>query len=179
MRVSMVGFDDGKQEVKDLDGKAVASINPDLSSGVDVSQAKLLAENLDKCFKGVEPAGAFDIPEKVAKSWLTAPNPNGESNADVLKLYIGAKEVVQKPSERWLIDFNQMIEEEAQEYILPFAHVLENVKPVRDENRREARKKYWWIHGESRPRDAKQARAARALHCHASSRQAPRVCVAD
>ena len=151
VRVSMVAFDDGSQEAKHLNGELVTTINADLTGGADISNAKFLVENRNVCFKGVEPAGAFDLSHEAATSWLALSNPNGANNADVLKHYVGAKDVVQKDSNRWLIDFNQMSQEEAEDYLVPFAHVLENVKPERDKNRREARKKYWWIHGESRP----------------------------
>jgi type II restriction/modification system DNA methylase subunit YeeA len=41
--------------------------------------------------------------------------------------------------------------EEAAKYDLPFKHVIENVKPLRDKNRRARMKEKWWIHGEARP----------------------------
>ena len=53
---------------------------------------------------------------------------------------------------RWIIDFGvEMPLDEAAKYDLPFKHVLENVKPLRDINRRERMKQKWWIHGEARP----------------------------
>ena len=150
--VSIVSFDDGTEKVKTLGGAPVVNINADLTgTSYDISSAPLLAENVGRCFKGVEPAGPFDVPEEVARAWLEQPNPNGRRNADVLRRYIGAQEIVKKRPARWLIDFNQMTQGEAEEYLVPFAHVLENVKPERDKNRREARKRSWWIHGESRP----------------------------
>ena len=149
---SIVGFDDGTQDVRTLDGAPVTVINPDLTGTTyDISSAPLLLENSGKCFKGVEPAGPFDVPEDVARAWIEQPNPNGKSNADVLRRYIGAQEIMKIRPVRWLIDFNQMPQHEAEEYLVPFAHVLEHVRPKRDKNRREARKNNWWIHGESRP----------------------------
>ena len=152
VNVSIVGFDDGTREVRTLNGEPVTTINPDLTGTTyDISSAPLLAENAGRCFQGVAPAGPFDIPEEVARAWIDQPNPSGKSNADVLRRYVGAQEIVKKRPERWLIDFNQMLQTEAEEYLVPFAHVLEHVKPERDKNRREARRKNWWIHGESRP----------------------------
>ena len=152
VRVSIVGFDDGSQATRTLNGVPVPVINPDLTgTHFDISSAPVLAENLGRCFKGVEPAGPFDIPGDTARSWLEQPNPSGRNNADVLRHYVGAQEIVKKRAERWLIDFNQMPQAEAEEYLVPFAHVLEYVKPERHKNRREARKRNWWIHGESRP----------------------------
>jgi len=91
------------------------------------------------------------VPRETALAWIAQPNPSGKSNADVLKRYIGSREVVRRSPERWLIDFNQMSQAEAEEYLVPFAHVFEYVRPKREDNRREARKRNWWIHGESRP----------------------------
>ncbi len=151
VRVSMVAFDDGSQEVKRLNGELVTTINADLTGGADISSAKFLAENLNKCFKGVEPAGAFDITAETAQVWVTQLNPNGKSNLEVLKRYVGAKDIVQKDSERWLIDFRQMSQAEAEDYLVPFAHVIENVKPERGNNREPVRRDFWWRHGRSRP----------------------------
>ena len=33
----------------------------------------------------------------------------------------------------------------------PFAHVLAHVKPLREKNNREVRKRYWWRHGDGQP----------------------------
>lgn len=44
-----------------------------------------------------------------------------------------------------------MAETVAALYEAPFAHVAENVKPLREKNRREIRKRYWWRHGETVP----------------------------
>jgi hypothetical protein len=41
--------------------------------------------------------------------------------------------------------------EEAPGYEWPFRHVVENVKPERDNNRRPRLKEKWWLHNESRP----------------------------
>jgi type II restriction/modification system DNA methylase subunit YeeA len=44
-----------------------------------------------------------------------------------------------------------MGEEDASLYELPFAHVLEHVKPVREQNNREVRRRYWWRFSEAMP----------------------------
>ncbi len=52
----------------------------------------------------------------------------------------------------WIIDFgSDMSEQEAALYELPFEYVKKHVKPEREKNNRESYRKYWWIHGESRP----------------------------
>src|SRR5699024_9537379 len=42
-------------------------------------------------------------------------------------------------------------EEEAGRFEVPFAHVKELVKPVRQRSRRAAHKRYWWRHHDTRP----------------------------
>ncbi len=44
-----------------------------------------------------------------------------------------------------------MSEEEASLYEAPFAYVLKNVKPLRDKNARDTRRRYWWRHGDGQP----------------------------
>ncbi len=70
VRVSLVGFDNGAEETRFLDGVPVSAINSDLTVGIDVTAARPLAENTGVCFKGVEPHGAFDVPGETARDWL-------------------------------------------------------------------------------------------------------------
>ncbi len=62
VRVSMVGFDDGNTKIYELNGKPVSEINANLTAGMNLAKATQLRENLKMSFKGIEPAGAFDIP---------------------------------------------------------------------------------------------------------------------
>ena len=151
VRVSIVGFDDGSEMSKSLDGQTVTVINPDLTSATDFSQAKALKENQGIAFIGVQKGGAFDIPGDLARSWLELPNPSGVSNRDVLKPYLNGMDITRNPRDTWIIDFNQISESEASEYLVPFDHVETNVKPSRTGLKRLNHAKYWWIHQEARP----------------------------
>jgi type II restriction/modification system DNA methylase subunit YeeA len=153
VRVSMVGFDDGTEKEKYLDGKKVANINPDLSSSANVTSAKPLEENFDICYLGMMKAGSFDIDGDIARKMLKdTGNPNGKPNSNVVKKRLGGQDVTGSPRDIWIIDFGvDMPTEEAAKYDMPFKHVLDNVKPVRDTNRREKMRLKWWIHGEARP----------------------------
>ncbi|MBZ0253202.1 MAG: class I SAM-dependent DNA methyltransferase, partial [Candidatus Methylomirabilis sp.] len=78
VRVSMVGFDDGTQTARALDGKPVATIHSDLTAGgSDLTQARRLRENLGIAFMGDTKGGPFDVPEALAREMLAAPNPDG------------------------------------------------------------------------------------------------------
>jgi len=49
-----------------------------------------------------------------------------------------------------------MSEADASLYEMPFAHVVECVKPEREKNNREAYRKFWWRHAEARPNMRKE-----------------------
>jgi N-6 DNA Methylase len=149
VRVSIVGFDNGNQKEKKLDNHVADNINPDLTSIVDVNKAVRLIENAELCFQGVKLVGDFNIEESVAKAWIGLPNPNGNSNSDVIKLYVTARDLVQRPSNEWVIDFASMELGEAEQYVIPFDHVRTHVKPFRDNNRDKARRERWWRFGRS------------------------------
>jgi type II restriction/modification system DNA methylase subunit YeeA len=103
-------------------------------------------------FQGSQKIGAFEIPGTLARQWLQLPlNPNGRSNADVLKPCWIAIDLVRRPRDGWIIDFGlSMSEAEAALYEAPFAHVVKHVKPERVRNNRETYRRYWWRHGEPR-----------------------------
>jgi type II restriction/modification system DNA methylase subunit YeeA len=61
-------------------------------------------------------------------------------------------DLTRQPSGRWIIDFGwEMSEQEAALYEAPHAYILEHVRPVQFQNRREAYAAYWWRHVEPRP----------------------------
>ena len=152
VRISMVGFDDGTQDEKTLDGAIVGEINADLTGDVDITQAKLLKENTGLAFRGNQKGGAFDIDAAKAKTMLEAVNPSGRPNRDVIKPWWNGLDVTGRPRNMWLIDFGiNMSLEEASLYEAPLAHVWEYVKPERDKNNRRAYRERWWIHNEARP----------------------------
>jgi hypothetical protein len=61
VRISIVGFDDGSESSRTLNGMTVAAINPDLTSADDITQAVRLTENLGIGFMGFSKKGPFDI----------------------------------------------------------------------------------------------------------------------
>lgn len=72
--------------------------------------------------------------------------------AAVIKGYVAGRDLLQVPRERYLIDFTGMTESEARSANpAAFQHVLNYVKPERDENRRDVLKRLWWRFGWERP----------------------------
>jgi type II restriction/modification system DNA methylase subunit YeeA len=153
VHISMVGFDDGRETQRTLDGQNVSVIHPNLTSGgSDLTSAKPLAENLGISFMGSTKGGAFDISETTALEWLHEPNPHGRPNSDVVVPWINGLDVTRRPRGMWIIDFGKnRSEAEASRYEAPFAHLVEKVLPVRKENKRESYRRLWWQHVEARP----------------------------
>lgn len=153
VRVSTICFGTGDDEPR-LDGKPVAKINSDLTSGIlDLTKARRLDQNLGIAYMGDTKGGAFDVPGDLARAWLQAPlNPNGRPNADVLRPWVNGQDATRRPSDKWIIDFGwETSEREAAYFEAPFKHVKEKVYPERIENRRDSYRKYWWRHVEPRP----------------------------
>jgi type II restriction/modification system DNA methylase subunit YeeA len=159
VRVSVICFDDGAEKHKrlynDVSNKKiyreVVSINADLTSGVDLIQTQTLMANINISFQGIKAVGPFDVPFEVANQWFDLPNPTAVSNRDVLKLYVNGNDITGKSSDRWIIDFAMMEQEEAKSYVIPYNYVETHVKPSREHVRRKSHKERWWRFGEARP----------------------------
>ena len=161
VRVSLVCFSRaGDEPVAStrLNGAAVDEIHTDLTArrdgiGVDLTNARRLAENDGVAFMGDTKGGPFDIPGDLARTWLRLPaNPNGRTNADVLKPWANGMDLTRRPSGKWIVDFGAtMPVGEAALYEEPFRWTTEHVYPMRQKTRRKAYRERWWRHAEPRP----------------------------
>jgi hypothetical protein len=152
VHVSIVGFDDGSQTERTLDGKQVSVIHANLTSEAETTSATELAENSGICFMGPSPKGPFDINAQVARVMLDAPlNINGRPNSDVVRPVASGVDLVQTGRNMWTIDFGTLPANKAAEYEKPFEYVREHVYPIRSKNRRKAYAERWWIYAEPRP----------------------------
>ena len=155
VRVSLICFsrrDTGL--VANLDGQDTPRIHADLTSGMlDFTQVTSQNKNKGVAFQGDIKRGAFDIPGDLAREWLRLPaNPNGRPNSDVLKPWVNGMDLTRRPRDKWIIDFGwTMSENDAALYEAPFTHVLEHVKPVRQRNREQASREFWFRHWNPRP----------------------------
>ncbi len=152
VHISMVGFDDGSDTQRSLDDASANIIFANLTTGkVDVTQARRLAENSGIAFQGVIPVGPFDISHSEAAIVLQDNNPDGKHNADVVKPLITAKDVTDRPTDRWIIDFGiDTNQNHASSYVKPFEIVKERVIPHRA-NTSSASHVPWWIFASPRP----------------------------
>jgi hypothetical protein len=164
VRVSMIGFDDGSETRRFLnenpddnpDGALdralpVEGINTNLTSALDLTQARRLKENVEISFQGPSPKAAFDIDAGLAQRMLNQPiNPNHRPNSDVVRPLMTAKDLAQGSRSRWTLDFDLMSEEQAAFYEVPFEYVKKNVLPLRLERRDDFRGN-WWQFARPRP----------------------------
>ena len=150
VQVSMVGFDDGSETDRELDGLQVPEIYANLRSGAtDVTRARRLAEHTGIAFMGDTKGGPFDIDRETANRLIRQPNPDGRDNADVVRTWINGRDITGRPRDMWIIDFPPGTDiEDAALYEAPFEYVKQRVKPKRAASRTTISQ--WWMH--ERPR---------------------------
>ncbi|MDP9484335.1 MAG: class I SAM-dependent DNA methyltransferase [Actinomycetota bacterium] len=153
VRVSMVGFDDGSQEEKILDGLLVSAINANLTADLDLTAATRLPENAGVAYYGTVKIGPFNVDGSLARGMLAASgNPNGRPNSDVVRPWMNARDVTQRLRGRWAVDFGVDTPlEDAALYGEPFEYLLRHAKPMREGVRRKKYRETWWLFGEPGP----------------------------
>lgn len=136
--VSLICFGNNGGAPPRINGKIVETINPDLTSGLNLTTARPLPENRHAAFLGIQKSGPFDVPGELARAWMREPsNPNGRANAEVLKPYWNGDDVTGRPRDMWFIDLPLGLSEaDAALFASPFQHVArtpdENGKTVKE-----------------------------------------------
>ena len=154
VHVSMVGFDDGSERMRTLDGQDVSSINSNLSAQMaDITRAQKIAENSNIGFMGDTKVGPFEFSERAAEKMLAATNPHGRPNSDVVRPWINGLDLTRRPQQFWNVDFPPVSTEiNAARYESPFEYIRTQVKPMRatalSGDRTGVR---WFIHQRPRP----------------------------
>lgn len=105
VNVSLVGFDDGSETDRRLDGNPVTVIDANLTSGLDVTAVVALSDNRGLAFMGDTKGGHFDIAPDVAMRLLARPNPDGRSNAEVVRPWANSLDITRRPRNLYIIDF--------------------------------------------------------------------------
>ena len=160
VRVSLICFGRADERLAQarLDGQLVNEIYTDLTgrnegaAGIDLTAVRRLPANSNVSFIGDAKHGTFDVSGDQAREWLRLPaNPNGRTNAEVLKPWMNGMDLTRRPAGKWIVDFGwHMLEADAALYEEPFRWVQEHVYPLRRHNHRAAYRKHWWRHGEPR-----------------------------
>ena len=152
VRISIIGFGNKQTDSAVLDGQTVAQINADLTAGCDLTQKKTLRTNQGLCFMGTTKVGAFDIDYDTALQLLSAVNPHGKPNSDVLRPFRNGSDLVRASSHRWIVDFGvSRPMDDAALYQAPFEYLVHHVKLKRQKNNRASRAERWWLLGETLP----------------------------
>ncbi|MCR5162575.1 MAG: SAM-dependent methyltransferase [Thermoguttaceae bacterium] len=137
-----------------LNGKPVPKIFASLKRLDPGRPMRRFPENETLCFQGcVLAAKGFILTPAEARDLLDA----DPRNRDVIFPYFTGEEVFSAPDpmrmtpRRYVISFGDWPLDRAEEYPLPLKIVRERVKPVRENVRRKAHRKYWWHFGDKRP----------------------------
>lgn len=146
-----------------LNGKQVARINSNLTSGTDTACVATLKENARTAFIGVQKSGPLSVDRNLATVWAQAPsNPNGKKNSDILTPYVSTNDIVGRPTDEFLIDFPTGLSAvEASQFEAPFEYLGNaNYDPRRGGNSVEyksyrtstpSQNSAWWEPHRSRP----------------------------
>lgn len=121
----------------------------DLKVGANVTGAKALIAAANISSRGAQLIGAGFIvtPDEARKLGLGAV-PGLERH---IRDYRNGRDLAQSPRGVMVIDlYGLTVEELRESYPAVYQHVLERVKPERDQNNREGYRKNWWIFGEAR-----------------------------
>ena len=123
--VSLICFGDTGHEPARLNGETVAGINPDLTAGLNLTTARPLRENRNGAFLGIQKSGPFDVPGDLARAWMGEPsNPNGHTNAEILKPYWNGDDLTGRPRDMWFIDLPLGLSKaDAALFASPFNHI--------------------------------------------------------
>lgn len=131
--------------------KAVAAINSGLRAGSERTDAKALRSNAGQAFVGSYVLGMGFTLTPTERDALVV---QSASNATRIFPYLGGAEVNTSPTQtfdRYVISFGQMDLAEAEGWPDLIKIVRTKVKPDRDRDNRDVRRKYWWRFGEVAP----------------------------
>jgi hypothetical protein len=147
-RYAEVGSEDavGGGEIEVALSERGGTIHSDLRIGANVASVGALAANGRIAGMGVALHGSGFIVEPTDAIRL---RPGG---AAVIKPYLGGRDLLNAPRERYLIDFTGLTQEEAlRANAAAFQQLIDYVKPERDHNNRKVLREVWWRFGWERP----------------------------
>lgn len=147
LKEAVTKTDEIKVDFQNREGKLFA----DLKIGADVASAKPLQANLDIANRGVS---LFGLGFLVSEEDLENIDREGIARlGGVIKPYRNGKDLTQLPRNLWVIDLFGFSDSEAfVRFPNVYQWILDRVKPERDQNNRDARKKNWWLFGETNPK---------------------------
>lgn len=156
VRVAMtvVGFDEPAGTLVFVDERANVTrelkgvtVNADLTAHADVSKAAKtrLKANRTIASNGFSVFGKGFVLETEEARRLVSMDPK---HAEIVKPYVTGKSLTQVNRGQFVIDFGLMEEHEAASFPILYNIARDRVKPERDANKRESRRRFWWRFGE-------------------------------
>jgi hypothetical protein len=142
-----VGEADEAADVSFLEYEGI--ILADLSIGANLDSAKALRANAGLGNRGMQPMGTGFIVTRDKANEL------GLNDSPLLgkyiRPYLNGKDLTDRPREVLALDFFGLSEDDVlTRYPKAYQHLLENVKPEREQNNRASYRKNWWVFGEAR-----------------------------
>ncbi|WP_375573308.1 DNA methyltransferase [Seohaeicola saemankumensis] len=121
----------------------------DLRIGADVAGAVALRANEGLAYRGMQLIGSgFIVTPDEARSLGLGSVPGLENH---IRNYRNGRDLTATPRGVMVIDLFGLTEAEVRSrFPTVYQHVLDKVKPERDQNNRESYKRNWWVHGEPR-----------------------------
>jgi hypothetical protein len=130
-----------------IEWRTTGKILGDLSGGADVSASALLKANSNLSSTGVKLHGSGFILSREEASNMGYGKLS--INNEVIKPYRNGRDLTSKCRDFFVIDFDDLSQEDAGKYLEPFQRVVETVKPEREINRDRQRREFWWRFGRS------------------------------
>jgi hypothetical protein len=124
-------------------------VNADLTVGANVAGARRLAGNTGLCFQGFVLVGeGFLIARDEASAIVTA----APTESCALRVWKNGRDLSQQPRGLLAIDLYPHTEEASiANFPHLYQHLLDRVKPFRDQVARKNHREKWWLWGEARP----------------------------
>jgi SAM-dependent methyltransferase len=165
VRIAMTVAEVGKQEGKLLEvisetgldtddpkisfGEISGTINSDLTVGIDVSSSSELRANDGLCYRGVQLIGSGFIVTPAEAQHLGLGKREGLEKH--IRLYRNGRDLTGNPRNVMVIDlFGLEATEVRERFPEVYQHIVQTVKPERDQNNRDSYKRLWWVFGEPR-----------------------------
>lgn len=146
--------DRGEQAAAIIFANGTGVIQPDLRIGADVASALSLDANLEISNRGYCLFGQGFVLDAEQAAELKSLD-----GSTVIHPYLNGRDVTQTSRGVFVVDVCEYEAEQVrQQFPSVYQHLLNAVKPERDQNNRESRRKNWWIYGEPNPKLRKQLR---------------------
>ncbi|MFC6080450.1 Eco57I restriction-modification methylase domain-containing protein [Sphaerisporangium aureirubrum] len=148
-----------RRELRILDGVEVSEITPSLDKSSRLNgNPRRITDNIDLSFQGCIILGMGFILNPAEAQELIERNPR---NAQVIFPYLNGEDLNSRPdhsASRWVVDFNDMTEEEARRYPDCFTIIEQKVKPERQRTKpdgsfalRKPLPQRYWQYADKRP----------------------------